>query len=102
MIEIRGPTLRFSAAEAALLVEAISGVHLGEPDVAVLVERTEGWPAGLYLAALSLRGHPAPGDFVRQFTGNNRFVVDFLAEEVLTRQPAEIRRFLARTSILDR
>ena len=58
--------------------------------------------AGLYLAALSLRGHPAPDAFVRQFTGNNRFVVDFLAEEVLTRQSAEIRQFLARTSILDR
>ncbi len=56
----------------------------------------------LYLAALSLRGHPAPDAFVRQFTGNNRFVVNFLAEEVLTRQSAEIRQFLARTSILDR
>ena len=102
MIEIRGPTLRFSAAEAALLVEAISGVHLGEPDVAVLVERTEGWPAGLYLAALSLRGHPSPSAFVRQLTGDNRFITDFLVEEVLSRQPAEIRQFLARTSILSR
>jgi LuxR family transcriptional regulator, maltose regulon positive regulatory protein len=102
MIEIRGPALRFSAAEAALLVEAISGVHLGESDLAVLVERTEGWPAGLYLAALSLRGQPSPGAFVREFTGDNRFITDFLAEEVLSRQPAEIRQFLARTSILSR
>ncbi len=102
MIEIRGPALRFSAAEAALLVEAISGVHLGEPDLAVLVERTEGWPAGLYLAALALRGQPSPSAFAREFTGDNRFITDFLAEEVLSRQPAEIRQFLARTSILGR
>jgi LuxR family maltose regulon positive regulatory protein len=102
MVEIRMPELRFTALQAAALVHAVSGVELSAADLADLVERTEGWPAGLYLAALSLRGHPAPGAFVRQFTGNNRFVVDFLAEEVLSRQPAEIRQFLARTSILDR
>ena len=102
MVEVRMPELRFTPSQAAALVRSVSGAELTDADLADLVERTEGWPAGLYLAALSLRGHPAPGDFVRQFTGNNRFVVDFLAEEVLTRQPAEIRRFLARTSILDR
>ena len=69
-------------------------------DLTELVERTEGWPAGVYLAALSLRGHPAPGAFIRQFTGGNRFIVDFLAEEVLSRQPDETRQFLARTAIL--
>ena len=102
MVEVRMPELRFTPSQAAALVRDVSGAELTDADLADLVERTEGWPAGLYLAALSLRGHPAPGDFVRQFTGNNRFVVDFLAEEVLTRLPAEIRRFLARTSILDR
>jgi LuxR family maltose regulon positive regulatory protein len=102
MVEIRMRELRFTAMQAAALVHAVSGAELSAADLADLVERTEGWPAGLYLAALSLRGHPAPGAFVRQFTGNNRFVVDFLAEEVLGRQPAAVRQFLARTSILDR
>jgi LuxR family maltose regulon positive regulatory protein len=102
MVEIRIRELRFTAMQAAALVHAVSGAELSAADLADLVERTEGWPAGLYLAALSLRGHPAPGAFVRQFTGNNRFVVDFLAEEVLGRQPAAVRQFLARTSILDR
>ena len=61
-----------------------------------------GGRAGIYLAALSLRGHPDPHSFIRQFTGDNRFVGDFLAQEVLSRQPGEIRRFLCRTAILDR
>ncbi len=102
MVEIRMPELRFTPLQAAALVQAVSGAELTAADLADLLERTEGWPAGIYLAALSLRGHPEPGTFVRQFTGNNRFVVDFLAEEVLGRQPAAIRQFLARTSILDR
>jgi LuxR family maltose regulon positive regulatory protein len=67
-----------------------------------LVERTEGWPAGIYMVALSLRDNPAPRDFIRGFTGSNRFVVDFLTEEVLSRQPSHVRQFLLRTSILGR
>jgi LuxR family maltose regulon positive regulatory protein len=102
MAEIRTHELRFTAAEAAAHVQAVSAVQLSEPDLADLVERTEGWPAGVYLAALSLRGHPSPTVFVRQFTGDNRFIVDFLADEVLSRQPGQIRQFLARTSILTR
>jgi LuxR family maltose regulon positive regulatory protein len=102
MIEFRAPELRFTPAEAALLVQAVSAAELGISDLAVLVERTEGWPAGLYLAALSLRGHPLPSAFVRQFSGDNRYIADFLTEEVLSRQPPEIRQFLARTSILSR
>ncbi|MGH7734237.1 MAG: hypothetical protein ACREOE_11200, partial [Gemmatimonadales bacterium] len=102
MIEFRARELRFTPAEAALLVQAASAAELGISDLAALVERTEGWPAGLYLAALSLRGHPSPSAFVRQFSGDNRFIADFLAEEVLSRQPANIRQFLARTSILSR
>ena len=102
LLEIRVPELRFVAAEAAALVRAVSAVQLDETDLADLVERTEGWPAGIYLAALSLRGHPSPSSFVQQFTGDNRFVGDFLAQEVLSRQPSEIRDFLCRTAILDR
>ena len=102
MTELGARELRFTPAEAALLVQMISAAELGISDIATLVERTEGWPASLYLAALSLRGHPAPGAFVRQFSGDNRFITDFLAEEVLSGEPAEIRQFLARTSILSR
>jgi len=100
MVEIRARELRFGGREAAALVHDVSGVALSDADLVDLVERTEGWPAGLYLAALSLRGHPSPGAFVHEFTGDNRFVVDFLADEVLGRQPEEIQQFLARTSIL--
>ena len=102
MIEIRARELRFAPEEAAALVQAVADVRLSEADLADLMERTEGWPAGVYLAALSLRGHPSPQAFVREFTGDNRFIVDFLADEVLSRQPGEIRQFLARTSILGR
>ena len=102
MVEIRARELRFAPEEAAALVQAVSDVQLSEPDLADLMERTEGWPAGVYLAALSLRGHPSPHAFVREFSGDNRFIVDFLADEVLSRQPGEIRQFLARTSILTR
>ena len=102
MAEVRASELRFAPAQAAVLVRTVAAVDLSEPDVADLVERTEGWPAGVYLAALSLRGHSSPRAFIRQFTGDNRFVVDFLAEEVLSRQPAEIRQFLVRTAVLDR
>jgi len=102
MAEIRVPNLRFAPDEAATLVRAVADVTLCEPDLAVLMERTEGWPAGVYLAALSLRGHPSPHTFVQQFTGDNRFVVDFLAQEVLSRQPRKIRQFLTRTSVLGR
>ena len=83
MVEIRMPELRLEPAEGAALVRNVSGLELAEPDLADLLERTEGWPAGLYLAALSLRGHPSPSAFIRHFTGDNRFIVDFLAEEVL-------------------
>jgi LuxR family maltose regulon positive regulatory protein len=102
MVEIRARDLRFTAEQAAVLVQTVADVQLSEPDLAVLVQRTEGWPAGVYLAALSLRGHPCPHTFVQQFTGENRFVLDFLAEEVLSRQPYKVRQFLARTSVLSR
>jgi LuxR family transcriptional regulator, maltose regulon positive regulatory protein len=102
MVEFRANELRFAAAEVAALVRTVSAVELSQADLADLADRTEGWPAGVYLAALSLRDHPSPSAFVHQFTGDNRFIVDFLAEEVLSRQTSEIRQFLTRTSILGR
>ena len=102
LVEIGMRELRFAGPDAAAFLRGVSGVELTKPDLAQIVDRTEGWPAGLYLAALSLRNHPSPASFVRDFTGDNRFIVDFLAEEVLSRQPPEIRQFLARTSVLGR
>jgi LuxR family transcriptional regulator, maltose regulon positive regulatory protein len=102
MAEIRMLDLHFTEDEAAALIQQVASVNLGQQALADLVGRTEGWPAGLYLAALSLRGHPAPQDFVRDFTGGNRYVVDFLAEEVVSRQPEHIRQFLSRTAVLGR
>ncbi|HTZ27793.1 MAG TPA: hypothetical protein VMC83_27590, partial [Streptosporangiaceae bacterium] len=102
MVEIRARELRFGLDETAALVRSISGVRLSNADLADLAERTEGWPAGIYLAALSLRGHPSPHEFVRAFTGDNRFIVDFLADEVLGRQPSDVQQFLLQTSILSR
>ena len=102
LAEFRARELRFESAQVAELVAGAAGVKLSEPDLADLIGRTEGWPAGVYLAALALREHPSPSAFIRQFTGDSRFVVDFLAEEVLSHQPAEIRQFLVRTSTLSR
>ena len=102
MTEVRARDLRFTRQEATGLVRTVSAAELTDPDLADLVRRTEGWPTGVYLAARAIRGHPSPGDFIRQFTGDNRFIADFLVEEVLSRQPAEIRQFLTRTAILGR
>jgi LuxR family maltose regulon positive regulatory protein len=102
LVELGMSELRFAAPDAAAFLHSASGTELGQPDLDRLVQRTEGWPAGLYLAALSLRNHPTPASFVADFTGDNRFIVDFLAEEVLGQQPPEIRQFLARTSVLGR
>jgi DNA-binding CsgD family transcriptional regulator len=100
--DIGARELAFSRAETAALVSAVANVGLSDTDLGALVTRTEGWPAGVYLAALSLRGHPSPPAFIDQFSGNNRFIADFLTEEVLDRQPSEVRRFLLQTSVLDR
>jgi LuxR family transcriptional regulator, maltose regulon positive regulatory protein len=102
MLEIRARELRFDVRQAAELIRAVAAAEFTERDLEHLVERTEGWPAGLYLAALSMRGDSSPGAFVRQFSGQNRFIVDYLVEDVLDQQPVEIRRFLTRTSILGR
>jgi ATP/maltotriose-dependent transcriptional regulator MalT len=102
LAEIKMAELRFTATEAGELVRTVSAVRLDQADLGVLLERTEGWPAGVYLAALSLRGQPSPSRFVRQFGGDDRFVVEFLAEEVLASQPRQVMEFLRKTAVLGR
>ena len=99
LAEIREPDLRFTVAEASELFAA-AGVDL--PEVAPLVERTEGWAAGLRLAALSLAGHPDPERFEAEFSGTERTVAEYLLAEVLDRQSEQVRRLLLRTSIVER
>ena len=101
LTEIREAELRFSAREAAELLRA-SEIELSDETVALLLERTEGWAAGLRLAAISLAGHPDPERFVRDFSGSERSVAGYLMAEVLESQPPEVRELLLRTSILDR
>ena len=102
MTEIRAGQLRFTPGEIAAAVESATGVRLAGRDLAGLAVRTEGWPAGVYLAALSLRGRPHPGAAIRQFAGTNHYVADYLAEEVFNRQLPHIQQFLTRTSFLSR
>ena len=102
LAELRAAELRFTAGEAAALLREAAGAELPDAAVAALAERTEGWAAGLQLAALSLRGQPDVRGFVSAFTGSNRYVLDFLAEEVLERQPGQVRAFLMETSLLER
>ena len=101
LTEIREPDLRFTVDEARKLVSA-AGVELTEPTLALLHGRTEGWAAGLRLAALSLAGHPDPGRFAEEFSGSERTVAEYLLAEVLERQSDAVRRLLLRTSILER
>jgi LuxR family transcriptional regulator, maltose regulon positive regulatory protein len=102
LVELREVDLRFTPEEAAALLRTAVGVELPEAAVAALGDRTEGWVAGLQLAALSLRGQDDIGAFVAGFSGSHRFVLDYLAEEVLDRQPEPLRAFLLETSILER
>src|SRR5262250_546662 len=101
LAEIREPDLRFTVAEASELFAA-AGVELAAATVAELHERTEGWAAGLRLAALSLAGHPDPGRLAAEFSGTERTVAEYLLAEVLDRQPEPVRLLLLRTSILER
>jgi LuxR family maltose regulon positive regulatory protein len=101
LTEIRAPDLRFTAEEARELFQA-AGVELTGPALAILYERTEGWAAGLRLAALSLAGHPDPERFATEFCGSERTVAEYLLAEVLDRQSEEVRRLLLRTSLLER
>jgi LuxR family maltose regulon positive regulatory protein len=102
LLEIRAADLRFTGDEAAAYLNDAMGLELAPTEIAVLEGRTEGWIAALQLAALSLQGRADPSAFIAGFAGDDRFVVDFLVDEVLGRQPDDIRTFLLETSILGR
>jgi LuxR family maltose regulon positive regulatory protein len=102
LAELRTADLRFSEQEAAALLRESAGADLPAAAVAALTARTEGWVAGLRLAALSLRGQTDPAGFVAAFSGSHRYVLDYLTEEVLDRQHEEVRTFLLETSLLER
>jgi LuxR family maltose regulon positive regulatory protein len=102
LAELRAADLRFTAAEVAAFLGELWGLALPQDAVIALADRTEGWVAGLQLAALSLRHQPDPAAFVASFAGSHRFVLDYLSEEVLARQPEEMREFLLTTSVLER
>src|SRR2546429_3757326 len=102
LTEVRTVDLRFTPSEAAEFLNQGMGLNLEAQDIARLSTRTEGWIAGLQLAAISLQGHQDATGFITSFTGSHHFVLDYLLEEVLGQQPESIQTFLLRTSILDR
>ncbi len=102
LTELRAADLRFTSSEAAEFLTQVMGLPLSAGDIGLLATRTEGWIAGLQLAALSLQGVPDATSFIQSFTGSHQFVLDYLVEEVLEQQPEHIQVFLLRTSILDR
>src|SRR5256884_3229899 len=102
MTEVRAADLRFTPSEAAAFLNQVMGLTLSAEDIAALERRTEGWIAGLQLAALSLQGQEDAISLIASFTGNHHFVLDYLMEEVLGQQDAGVLLFLLHTSILDR
>ena len=102
LTEIRADDLRFTEGEAAQLLNQRMGHSLSAEDIRTLETRTEGWVAGLQLAALSLQKSPNPSEVISAFAGSNRFVADYLTDEVLSRQPKPLREFLLYTSMLER
>ena len=102
LVEIRAADLRFTPDEAAAYLTGVMGLGLTAADVAALEGRTEGWIAALQLAALSMQGREDAAAFIAGFAGDDRYIVDFLAEEVLQRQPEHVQQFLLQTSILER
>ena len=102
LLEIRASDLRFTSQEAAAYLKEVMGLDLTAADVDALEARTEGWIAALQLAALSLQGRHDPAAFIAEFAGDDRFVVDYLVDEVLDRQTDDMRTFLLETSILNR
>ena len=102
LTELRAADLRFTPAEAAEFLNEVMGLNLTEAEVDALEARTEGWIAGLHLAALSMQGRTDSAAFIAAFGGSHRFVLDYLVEEVLQRQPAGVQDFLLRTAILNR
>ncbi|MBO2447416.1 hypothetical protein J4573_09990 [Actinomadura barringtoniae] len=102
LAEIRTGDLVFDMEAADRLVQRVGGIRLRRSDLERLLDYTEGWPAAIHLAALSLREAADPGGLVRGFSGTNRHLIDYLAEEVLSSLPLDVRGFLTRTSILER
>ena len=108
LTELRAADLRFTPTEAAEFLNQMMSLQLSAEDIAALEARTEGWIAGLQMAALALQGslsvqgHPDTSRFIQSFTGSHHFVLDYLIEEVLHQQPEDVQTFLLRTSILDR
>ena len=102
LTELRAADLRFTPVEAAEFLNRGMGMQLAADEIAALETRTEGWIAGLQLAALSMQGQTDVAGFIQSFTGSHRFVLDYLVEEVLQQQPQGVRAFLLHTSILDR
>ncbi len=102
LTELRAADLRFTPAEAAGFLNQVMALNLSAEDITALETRTEGWIAGLQLAALSMRGQQDVPGFIRAFAGDHRYIVDYLVAEVLQRQPEPLRSFLLQTAILDR
>ena len=102
LTELRAADLRFTPSEAAEFLNQVMGLKLSFGNIAALETRTEGWIAGLQLAALSMQGYQDTASFIESFTGSHRFVMDYLVEEVLHQQPERVQTFLLRTSILNR
>ncbi|XEC95960.1 LuxR C-terminal-related transcriptional regulator [Paenibacillus tarimensis] len=102
LTELRIADLRFTRSEAASFLSRSMGLQLSDDEVGVLEMRTEGWIAGLQLAAISLQGHPDAAGFIHTFNGSHRYVLDYLMEEVLKQQPDQVKSFLLTTSIMDR
>jgi LuxR family maltose regulon positive regulatory protein len=102
LVEFRAADLRFTAEETGLYLNRVHGLGLAVGDVEALESRTEGWAAALQLAAVSLRGREDATAFIASFAGDDRYVVDYLVDEVLDQQPTHLRRFLLDTSVLDR
>ena len=101
LTEIRAADLRFTTAEAAVFLNQVMGLNLSMEDIVALESQTEGWIAGLQLAAISMQGSNDATRFIQSFTGSNRLILDYLIEEVLNLQSEEIQKFLLQTAILD-
>jgi LuxR family maltose regulon positive regulatory protein len=102
VLEIRQDDLRFTTTETAEFLQRVMGLSIASDEIGALERRTEGWIAGLQLAALSMRGRDDLSGFIQAFTGSSRFILDFLMEEVFDRQPPDVKDFLLKTSILER
>ncbi len=101
LTELRAADLRFTIDEAAAFLQQVMGLELSPENVAALEARTEGWAAGLQMAALSMQGQQDVTGFIQSFTGGHRFVLDYLVEEVLHQQPEGVQRFLLQTAVLN-